>query len=146
MKILVDADSCPAKCREIIARRALKCGITAIFAANRPIPLPEKNELLRMELCPAEDGAADSRIISLSEAGDIALTRDVPLAAALVRKNVRVLDDRGRVFDSGNINYHLSVRNTNIALSESDLVVRTKNYGRRDVKAFSDAFDKIILI
>jgi len=38
MKILVDADSCPQKAREIIIRCANRLEIQAIFAANRPIP------------------------------------------------------------------------------------------------------------
>jgi uncharacterized protein YaiI (UPF0178 family) len=144
VKILVDADSCPARCREIIARRALKEGLEAVFIANHIVALPQENRFVKMEICGSAPGSADDRLAELAAASDVAITRDVPLAARLLEKNAAVLDDRGRVFTRGNIDYHLSMRDANIAFSESGLTVRTKNYGARELKAFSDAFDRII--
>ena len=142
MKILVDADSCPRAVRELTLRRAAKLGLRVIFAANRPIPGAEGAE---MEICPAGDNAADDRIVELAESGDLAITRDVPLAKRLVEKDALVVDDRGRVFTANNINELLSMRNFVVGLADNGLEIeRTANYGKKELKTFADSFDRIL--
>ena len=142
MKILVDADSCPKQARDLVLRRAIKLNVRIIFAANRKIPDAAEAQ---MEICPAGDNAADDRIVELSESGDIALTRDVPLAKRLVEKGVNVLDDRGRVFTKNNINELLSLRNFTVGLAENGLEFeRTANYGKKELKTFADSLDRIL--
>ncbi|MDR2842840.1 MAG: DUF188 domain-containing protein, partial [Spirochaetaceae bacterium] len=109
MKILVDADSCPAIVRETICRAAQRCGVKAVFAANREIPGLSGKDVF-MELCPQGEGEADKRLVLLAEKNDLAVTRDVPLASLLVEKGVFVLDDHGRIFTSENIRAYLSIR------------------------------------
>jgi uncharacterized protein YaiI (UPF0178 family) len=145
MKILVDADSCPVAVREIILRAAKRTGVKAIFAANRPIPGTEA-EGVTMELCSSEPGAADDRIVELSEKGDLVITRDVPLAARLVDKESAVMDDRGRVFTRENIRAFLSLRDFQVGLAESGAeIVRIPNYGKKDLKMFADSFDRTLM-
>jgi len=143
MKILVDADSCPKPARDLVLRRAVKLNVRIIFAANRPIPDAAGAQ---MEICPAGDNAADDRIVELSEPGDIAITRDVPLAKRLVEKGINVLDDRGRVFNKNNINELLSLRNFTVGLAENGLEFeRTATYGKKELKTFADSFDRILM-
>jgi uncharacterized protein YaiI (UPF0178 family) len=154
MKILVDADSCPVPARELILRRACKLGVRIIFAANRPIPgavgtVDEdgvtRTEGAEMEICSLEANAADDRMVELAENGDIALTRDVPLAKRLVEKDVYVLDDRGRVFTKNNINELLSIRDFTVALAQSGMEnVRNANYSKKALKTFADSLDRIL--
>jgi len=142
MKILVDADSCPKQARDLVLRRASKLKIRVIFAANRNIPDAAGAE---MEICPNSENAADDRIVELAENGDIAVTRDVPLAKRLVEKNINVLDDRGRVFTKDNINELLSLRNFKVGLAENGMAIeRTANYGGKDLKKFADSLDRIL--
>ncbi|MCL2184295.1 MAG: DUF188 domain-containing protein [Treponema sp.] len=142
MKILVDADSCPRPARELILRRALKMGIRIIFAANRQIPDSDGAEMI---ICPVTDNSADDRIAELAEKGDLALTRDVPLAKRLVDKEVIVIDDRGRAFTSENINELLSLRNFAVGLADNGLETeRTANYSKKELKTFADALDRIL--
>jgi uncharacterized protein YaiI (UPF0178 family) len=142
MKILVDADSCPKQARDLVLRRAVKLNIRVIFAANRIIPDASGAE---MEICPAGDNAADDRIVELSETGDIAVTRDVPLAKRLVEKGINVLDDRGRVFTKNNINELLSLRNFTVGLANNGLEFeRTATYSKKELKTFADSFDRIL--
>ena len=142
MKILVDADSCPKQARDLVLRRAVKLNVRIIFAANRQIPDADGAE---MEICPAGDNAADDRIVELSEGGDIAITRDVPLAKRLVEKSVNVLDDRGRVFTKNNINELLSLRNFTVGLADNGLEFeRTATYGKKELKTFADSLDRIL--
>ncbi|MCL2809016.1 MAG: DUF188 domain-containing protein [Treponema sp.] len=142
MKILVDADSCPKAARELVLRRAEKLGIKVIFAANRPIPITESAV---MEICSSHENSADDRIVELAEENDIAITRDVPLAKRLVEKKVYVIDDRGRVFTSNNINELLSLRNFTVGLAENGMeIVRISNYNKKDFKTFADSFDRLL--
>jgi uncharacterized protein YaiI (UPF0178 family) len=144
MKILVDADSCPRPARELILRTAGRRDITAIFTANRPIPgLRGKNAV--MEQCPSGDGAADDRIVDLARAGDLVITRDIPLAERLVEKGVYVLDDRGRVYTGENIRERLSLRNFMVNLADSGLdLERSPGYGRKELKAMADSLDRLL--
>ena len=142
MKILVDADSCPKAARELAARRAAALGVKAIFAANRPMPGIEKSS---MEICPTGDNSADDRIVELAEEGDLAISRDVPLAQRLVGKGVWVLDDRGRVFTRDNINELLSLRNFAVDLAENGMGAERKpSYGKKELKTFADSLDRTI--
>jgi uncharacterized protein YaiI (UPF0178 family) len=144
VRIFVDADSCPRLARELLIRAAKRLKTEAIFAANRLIPGIE-GEFLRMELCPDEEGAADDFIAEQSIPGDLAITRDVPLAARLVAKSVAVLDDRGRVYTKENIYYYLSLRDFSVSLAEGGVLSdRRPHYGKKELKAFANSFDKII--
>lgn len=144
MKIFVDADSCPAAAREIVLRAAARRGIAAFFAANRPIPgIGGRAEML---VCPASEGAADNRITDLARPGDLAVTRDVPLAARLVSAGISALDDRGRVYTADSIGERLSLRNFTVGLAESGLEYeRTKSYGKRELKTFADSLDRLLV-
>ncbi|GMO49207.1 MAG: DUF188 domain-containing protein [Termitinemataceae bacterium] len=144
MKILVDADSCPASVRTVICRASVRTKTLAIFAANRNIGGLDTQWTV-MELCPQGEGKADDRIVDLAEKGDLAITRDVPLASRLVDLQVDVLDDRGRIFTADNIRTMLSLRNFNVDLANNgEDFVRTANYTQKDLKKFSDSFNKLL--
>jgi uncharacterized protein YaiI (UPF0178 family) len=98
-----------------------------------------------MEICPAGENAADDRIVELAEAGDIVITRDVPLAKRLVEKDIAAIDDRGRVFTKNNINELLSLRNFTVGLAGSGMEFeRTANYGKKELKHFADSMDRLL--
>jgi uncharacterized protein YaiI (UPF0178 family) len=98
-----------------------------------------------MDICPPGEGSADNRILELAEPGDLALTRDIPLAARLVDASVMVMDDRGRVFTRENIRERLSLRNFVVGLAENGLdSERTASYGMRERKSFADGLDRVL--
>jgi uncharacterized protein YaiI (UPF0178 family) len=98
-----------------------------------------------MELCPPGEGSADNRIVELAERGDLAVTRDIPLASRLVEAEVCVIDDRGRIYTRENIRERLSLRNFMVDLAENGLgMERNNSYGRRELKAMADSFDKVL--
>ena len=141
MKILVDADSCPKPVRELILRSARRTKIPLVFAANMPIPRIDNDTI--MEICSKDEGSADRRIIELANPGDLAVTRDLPLAEQLVEAGVNVLDDRGRIFTRDNIKYYRSIRDFSVDLATSGLeVVRHPNYGKKELKGFADSLDR----
>ncbi|MDR2618985.1 MAG: DUF188 domain-containing protein, partial [Treponema sp.] len=128
MKILVDADSCPKQARELILRFSARTGVQAVFAANRPIPgITGEGS---MEICPAGEGSADDRIVELARPGDMAVTRDIPLAERLVGAGILVLDDRGSIFTAENIRERRSLRDFMVGLAENGLdAERASSYG-----------------
>jgi uncharacterized protein YaiI (UPF0178 family) len=145
MKILVDADSCPKSARDLVLRRAEKLKLRLIFAANRLIPGTDGISFVEMEICSNKENSADDRIVELAQKGDLAITRDVPLAKRLVEKETAVLDDRGRIFTKENINELLSIRNFTVGLADNGLeIVRTANYGKKELKTFADSLDRIL--
>jgi len=142
MKILVDADSCPRDARRLALGAARRLGIRAVFAANRPIP-GIGGESAEMEICPPGDNSADNRLVELAEPGDLAVSRDLPLAKRLLEKGSAVIDDRGRVFTPDNINELVSIRNFSVGLAECGLgAERIASYGKKACKAFADSLDR----
>ena len=141
MQILVDADSCPKEARKMILRFSERLGIKTVFAANRPIPDLPKTAL--MEICPPGEGEADNRIVALACKGDLALTRDLPLAERLVEAGIAVIDDRGRVFTSENIRQLRSLRDFTVGLAENGLgVERISSYGKSELNALANSLDR----
>ena len=144
MKILVDADSCPQKAREIIIRSAKRLHIQAVFAANRPIPGIGGPGTV-MEICDTSEGAADKRITELAEAGDLVVSRDIPLAQKLVESGIAVINDRGREYNRENIGEMLSLRNFAVGLANNGMEIeRTACYGKKEIQKFANTLDRIL--
>jgi uncharacterized protein YaiI (UPF0178 family) len=158
MFIWVDADSCPVDARKILERFSLRLAIPLRYVANHPIPLLEgnlrpagdrqrvqKNPLYEMIITDAEDGAADDYIVEHIASGDIAVTRDIPLAARLVEKGAIVLNDRGMLFTAENIRERLSLRDFNLALTETGCAPdKTAVYNKRDINNFANCLDRVL--
>ena len=147
MQILVDADSCPKLARDMLLRFSARLDIPIVFAANRPIPdiknAKTASSNIHMEICSSEEGAADRRIIELAENGDLVVTRDLPLAEILVEKNIRVIDDRGRVFTRENIRELRSIRDFTVDLAESGLgMERIAAYGKKELNKLANSLDR----
>jgi uncharacterized protein YaiI (UPF0178 family) len=144
MNILVDADSCPAAARQLLLRAAERTGVPAIFAANRTLPGISGN-YAQMLVCPPGEGSADDCLVALARQGDLAVTRDIPLASRLLEAGAAVLDDRGRIYTEENIRERLSLRNFTVGLAESGYDYdRSPMYGKKELKSFADSLDKLI--
>jgi uncharacterized protein len=142
MKIWVDSDSCPRQIRQIILRAAIRVEISTVFVANVKIPNVE-NKWSSMQLVPMGEGEADKYIYTNSEKGDIAITRDIPLASDLVKGGLLVLDDRGSVFTDDNIGERLSMRNAMTELRAYGVISKSSgSLSNRDVQQFANAFDR----
>ncbi len=144
MRIWVDADSCPARVREIICKAAQRRGVAAIFVANREIPIASGRQLHSV-VVPAEDQSADVYLMTHADSGDLAVTRDIPLAAELVERGLLVLNDRGEVFSAENVRERLSIRDHMYQLRSNGIATReTAAFGKREIFAFANAFDRAL--
>lgn len=144
MKIWVDSDSCPVRVREIISRASFRLSVVAVFVANREIPKDE-HAFIQSVITSTREQAADEYILCFAKKGDLVITRDIPLAAQLVEKEIAVINDRGRVFNFENIRTLLSMRNFMYEASQNGLIIeKTRYFGKKELQMFSNTFDTIL--
>jgi len=142
MKIWVDADACPGAIKETIVRAANRLKINTVFVANKTIHLP-LSPYLSTERVGAGLDVADGFIARSASSGDVAMTADIPLAAALVAKAVIVIDPRGSVFSEENIGEALAMRNFMHELREGGAVTEgPRGFGPRDAQKFAASLDQ----
>src|SRR5512143_4359107 len=142
MRIFVDADACPAAVKEIVVRAAQRLAVSAIFVANKTIRLPASRHVSTVRVAMGLD-VADGYIATSAEAGDLAITADIPLAAALVARGAVVLDLRGTVYTEENVGEALALRNFHHELREGGVVTGgPSGFGPRQAREFAAAFDR----
>ena len=82
MRIWVDADACPSVIKEILFRAAERAGIKLTLVANRPVRTPPSRFINAVQV-PVGLDEADRRIVELAQKGDLVITADIPLGAAI---------------------------------------------------------------
>ncbi len=142
MKIWIDADACPGSVRDIVIRAANRLSVDAVFVANKPLRLPVSPHVSTRQVAQGLD-VADGFISSSAQPGDLAVTADIPLAAALVGKGVVTLDPRGNLFDPETIGEVLAMRNFMHELREGGVETGgPKGFGQRDTQQFAATLDR----
>lgn len=142
VKIFVDADACPAAVKEIVIRAAERLGVSAIFVANKDLRLSPSRHVSTVRVAMGLD-VADGYIARRASAGDLAITADIPLAAALVARGVVVLDLRGTVYTEENVGEALALRNFHHELREGGVVTGgPSGFGPKQAREFAGAFDR----
>ena len=109
MRIWVDADACPNPIKEILFRAADRLRIQLTLVANKPVRTPPSPYINTIQVAAGFD-AADDKIAGELTAGDLVITADIPLAAAVIGKDGRVLDPRGELYTRDNIEARLTMR------------------------------------
>jgi len=142
MTVWIDGDSCPRQVRDIVNGRCIRERVVVRYVANRVLPVPE-SDYIRFTLTSDAPDSADDYILDSCAAGDLVLTRDIPLAAALVKKQITVMNDRGDLFTKNNVTERLAQRDFMQMMREAGIGGdRGKNYGPKEIKAFSACFDR----
>lgn len=145
MKIWVDADAAPREVKEIIFRAAKRLKVETILVANQTHYTPP--EMRHITSVTVREGAnvADAYIVDNSQANDLAITADIPLAALLVEKEVVVIDPRGEQYSADNIRSRLSIRNyLDQARGVGEITGGSRPYGDRDKATFASTFDRLL--
>lgn len=142
MKVWIDADACPKEVKEIIFKASEKQGFFVVLVANQHMAIP-KSKLVRLEVVEKIFDEADNFIIDHAEAGDIAITADIPLASQLVDKSVVVINPRGKIYTPENVKEALSMRNMMEEFRGGGTVQGgPPPYGAKDKQNFANAFQK----
>ncbi len=144
MQIWVDADACPKAVKEILYRAAERVEIHLTLVANKPLHVPRSPYLKAIKVPPGFD-EADHRIVELMQAGDLVVTGDIPLAAAVVEKGGYVLGPRGEQFTEENIQERLAMRNLMDQLRSTGLDTGgPAALNKGDRQTFANGLDRIL--
>jgi uncharacterized protein YaiI (UPF0178 family) len=144
MKIWVDADACPVAIKEILYRAANRTEMALTLVANQMLRVPP-SPWIRAVQVPSGFDVADQHIVQAAAAGDLVVTADVPLAAAVIAKGARVIDPRGELLDQGNIQERLSMRNFMETLRNSGVETGgPAALSAADRQAFANQLDRIL--
>lgn len=145
MRIWIDADAAPKDVKDVVYRAAQRLEIPAVLVANQRLATPLNNPHVSTVRVQGGPDAADRHIIEQSEAGDVVITADIPLAAELVAKDVVVLDTRGELLDAENVHERLSVRDFMESLRGAGVETGgAAPWSQRDKQAFAAAFDRML--
>tara|TARA_R110001592_G_scaffold138511_6_gene357815 strand:+ start:29727 stop:30203 length:477 start_codon:yes stop_codon:yes gene_type:complete len=107
--IWVDADACPVFIKEILIKAAKRTGIQVTFVANQSIALPPFTNLKSVQVSSGFD-VADNWIVQQTQAGDLVITQDIPLADEVITKGAIALGTRGQKYSKENIKSRLNMR------------------------------------
>lgn len=144
MRIWVDADACPGSVREILFRAAQRTGIELTLVANQPLWTPA-SPLIRSLQVPAGFDVADDEIVRRVEAGDLVITADIPLAAAVIERGGHALSPRGERYTPETIRDRLNMRDFMDTLRGSGIDTGgPPALDQRDRKAFADQLDRLL--
>ena len=145
MRLWIDADAAPRYVKEIAFRTAKRLNLPTILVANQRLQPPVGIPNVTAVWVDGGPDVADRHIADSAEAGDVAVTADIPLAAALVAKGVHVVDPRGEIFTAENVGERLSVRDFMDAARGAGMVTGgPRPYGAKDRQAFAAALDRVV--
>lgn len=145
MKLWLDADATPRDVKEICFRASDRLKLETILVANHRLPLPLGYAHLSTVRVDGGPDVADRYIAEHAEAGDVAVTADIPLAAILVPKGVVVIDPRGDEYTTESIGERLSVRNFMDGLRGAGVETGGHSaYSARDKQQFANALDRAL--
>ena len=144
MRIWIDGDACPKPVKDILFRAAERAEIKLTLVANRALftfPSPWVSSVV----VPSGFDVADQYIVDQVQAGDLVITADIPLAAAVVDKGGHVLTPRGERYGKENIREALAMRDFMATLRDSG--VQTGGpaaFSQSDRQAFANALDRML--
>ncbi len=144
MKIWVDADACPVVIKDILFRSAKRTGVQLTLVANRPLQIPPSRFIKFIQVDSGFD-VADNEIVRRLSFGDLVITGDIPLAAAVIEKGGYALNSRGELYTEDNIKARLTMRDFMESLRASGIETGgPPALSQNDRKSFADQLDKIL--
>lgn len=144
MKLWVDADACPAAVKEILYRAATRLSLQLELVANVALRVPA-SPFIRARRVEAGFDVVDRHIEAQVEAGDIVITADIPLAAAVVQKGGTAINPRGEIYTEANVREHLGRRDMLEELRGMGLVSGgPPPFSSSDRHAFAASLDRLL--
>jgi uncharacterized protein len=145
MKVWIDADAAPRDVKEITFRAGKRLELPVVLVANQSLQVPRGNPFVSAVRVDGGPDVADRYIAETASPGDVAITADIPLAAALVERGVLVIDPRGEAYTAENVAERLSVRDFMDNLRGAGVETGgARPFGDRDKHAFAAALDRVL--
>ena len=144
IKIWVDADACPKVIKEVLYRAAEREQVILTLVANQPLRAPPSRFIKSVKVAAGFD-VADNEIVKLTEAGDLVITADIPLAAEVIEKGGHALNPRGEMYTADTIRQKLTMRDLMDELRGSG--VNTGGppaISQRDRQSFANELDRFL--
>jgi len=141
MRILVDADACPVK--QIIVRLAKQKDIPVIMLVDTSHELNDGYS--RVITVDKQADGVDFALMGMLTAGDIVVTQDYGLAAMVLGKGAKAINQNGFIFSNENIDRLLLERHIGQKTRKSG--GRTKGPAKRakeDDVRFEAVFDRLL--
>ncbi len=144
MHIWVDADACPAVIKDILFRVADRLKLPLTLVANRLLRVPPSPHIRALQV-PMGFDVADNHIVEAATHGDLVITADIPLAAALVEKGALVLDPRGERYSAENIRERLAMRDFMESMRGAGVdIAGPSSLSQADRQAFARQLDMLL--
>lgn len=146
MQIWVDADACPNPIKEILFRAAERAKVPMVFVANHLVQIPRSAYISALRVAFGQD-MADHEIVRRLAPGDLVITADIPLAAAVLGRGGHALDPRGELFSTDTIGSRLSVRNFMETLRSTGVETGgPATFHQNDKQAFANRLDSWLTV
>lgn len=144
MKIWVDADACPVVIREILFKAAERTEVQLTLVANQRLNTPPSRFISAVQVASGFD-VADNEIVRRTDAGDLVITGDIPLAAEVIDKGGYALSPRGELFTTENIKARLNIRDFLDTMRASGIDTGgPPALNQADRKNFADHLDRLL--
>lgn len=142
--IWIDADACPREVKELTFRASTRLGVPVALVADRPLAHP-RSPLISTVVAPQGPDSADHHIVASARPGDLVITADLPLAAAVVDRGAVALNPRGELYTCENVGERLSMRDFLMSLREAGHELGgPAPFSRKDRQRFADALDRFL--
>ena len=144
MQIWIDADACPAVIKAMLYRAADRVNVQLVLVANRPLRTPPSPRIRSIQVARGLD-VADDHIASAIAPGDLVVTADIPLAAAVVERGAFALNPRGEFYSRDNVGELLALRNFTESLRSSGIDTGgPATFSHADRQAFASQLDRFL--
>ena len=144
MRIWVDADACPQVVKEILFRAAERAQVLTTLVANATMRTPPSAFIRSVRVGKGFD-VADHWIVQQMQSGDLVITADIPLAAAVIARGAHALDPRGELYSEDNVQERLAVRNLLQELrSTGEILGGPAPFDQSDRQRFANHLDRFL--
>ena len=144
MHLWVDADACPGVIKEIIYRAAERRQLPTTPVANALLRTPPSRFIRAIQVPKGQD-VADQHIVTHLTPGDLVITADIPLAAAVLEHGGHALNPRGELYTEANIRERLSMRNFMDELRQNGVDTGgPAAFSNSDKQAFANQLDRFL--
>jgi len=142
MRIFIDADACPVK--DETYKVAHRYGLPVFVVSNSFIQIPASPLIQRM-IVDAGPDVADDWIAEQTQAGDICVTNDIPLADRVLKAGGVAIAPNGRAFTPDSIGAALAQRSIMEHIrSTGEITGGPRPFAAADRSRFLQALDEAV--
>ena len=146
MHIWVDADACPKVIKDILYRASERLKLPLTLVANQALQVP-RSPYIRTIIVTKGFDVADAEIVRQIATGDLVITADIPLAAAVLEKHAHAISPRGERYSPDTIRERLRIRDMMEQLRDSGIHTGgPATLSQADRQAFANALDRLLAL